>query len=57
MSYGQNTGDISKPVEKIGNEYTRVLLNTVGDSGRGRCENRECIIIFVKNAKAGDKKY
>ena len=52
MSYGQNTRDISKPVE-IGNEYT-VNITDTGRDGEGVARIGG-LIIFVKNAKAGDK--
>ena len=52
MSYGQNTRDISKPVE-IGNEYTVDITDT-GRDGEGVARIGG-LIIFVKNAKAGDK--
>ena len=52
MSYGQNTGGSSKPVE-IGNEYT-VNITDTGRDGEG-VTRIGGLIIFVKNAKAGDK--
>jgi predicted RNA-binding protein with TRAM domain len=60
MSYGQNrrgfsgrtTGGSSKPVE-IGKEYT-VDITDNGSAGDG-IARIEGLIIFVKNAKAGDK--
>ena len=52
MSYGQNTRDISKPVE-IGNEYTVDITDTGrGGDGIARIEG---FVIFVKHAKVGDK--
>ena len=52
MSYGQNTGGTSKPVE-TGNEYT-VNITDTGRDGEGVARIGG-LIIFVKNAKAGDK--
>ena len=52
MSYGQNTGGSSKPVE-AGKEYTVDITDT-GRSGDG-IARIEGLVIFVKNAKAGDK--
>ena len=52
MSYGQNTGGFSKPVE-TGNEYTVDITDT-GRDGEG-IARIEGLIIFVKGAKAGDK--
>ncbi|MGA6989737.1 MAG: TRAM domain-containing protein [Nitrososphaeraceae archaeon] len=52
MSYGQNTGGSSKPVE-TGKEYTVDITDT-GRSGDG-IARIEGLVIFVKNAKAGDK--
>ena len=52
MSYGHNTRGISKPVE-IGKEYTV----DVTDTGRGGDGVTRIggLVIFVKNAKSGDK--
>jgi predicted RNA-binding protein with TRAM domain len=55
MSYGQNTrtpSGFSKPVE-TGKEYTVDITDT-GRSGDG-IARIEGLVIFVKNAKAGDK--
>lgn len=60
MSYGQNEGgysrtttsSFSKPVE-TGKEYTVDITDT-GRSGDG-IARIEGLVIFVKNAKAGDK--
>jgi predicted RNA-binding protein with TRAM domain len=52
MSYGQNTGGSSKPVE-TGKEYTVDITDT-GRSGDG-IARIEGLVIFVKGAKAGDK--
>ncbi|MGH9988306.1 MAG: TRAM domain-containing protein [Nitrososphaeraceae archaeon] len=52
MSYGQNVGGSSKPVE-IGNEYMVDITDT-GRDGEGVARIGG-LIIFVKNAKAGDK--
>ena len=52
MSYGQNTGGSSKPVE-TGKEYTVDITDT-GRDGEG-VTRIGGLIIFVKNAKAGDK--
>ena len=52
MSYGQNTGGSSKPVE-TGKEYTVDITDT-GKSGDGIAKIQG-FIIFVKGAKAGEK--
>ena len=52
MSYGQNTGSSSKPVE-TGKEYTVDITDT-GKSGDGIAKIQG-FIVFVKGAKAGDK--
>jgi predicted RNA-binding protein with TRAM domain len=52
MSYGQNVGGSSKPVE-TGKEYTVDITDT-GKSGDG-IARIQGFIIFVKSAKAGDK--
>ena len=52
MSYGQNTGGSSKPVE-IGKGYTVDITDT-GRDGEGVARIGG-LIIFVKNGKAGDK--
>ena len=55
MSYGQNTraaSSFSKPVE-TGNEYTVDVTDT-GRDGDG-VTRISGLVIFVKNAKAGDK--
>ncbi len=52
MSYGQNTGSSSKPVE-TGKEYTVDITDT-GRSGDGIAKIGG-LVIFVKSAKAGDK--
>ena len=52
MSYGQNAGSSSKPVE-TGKEYTVDITDT-GKSGDG-IARIQGFIIFVKSAKAGDK--
>ena len=52
MSYGQNTGGSSKPVE-TGKEYT-VDISDTGKSGDG-IARIQGFIIFVKSAKVGDK--
>ena len=52
MSYGQNAGGSSKPVQ-TGNEYTVDITDT-GRDGEGVARIGG-LIIFVKNAKAGDK--
>ena len=53
MSYGQNTRTTNpKPVE-IGKEYT-VDITDNGSAGDG-IARIQGLIIFVKNAKAGDK--
>ncbi len=55
MSYGQNTrttNGFSKPVE-TGKEYTVDITDT-GRDGDG-VTRIEGLVIFVKNAKAGDK--
>ncbi|MGB7632476.1 MAG: TRAM domain-containing protein [Nitrososphaeraceae archaeon] len=52
MSYGQNTGGFSKPVE-IGNEYSVDITDT-GRDGEGVARIGG-LIIFVKNGKAGVK--
>jgi predicted RNA-binding protein with TRAM domain len=55
MSYGQNTrtmSSFSRPVE-TGKEYTVDVTDTGrGGDGIARIEG---LVIFVKNAKAGDK--
>jgi predicted RNA-binding protein with TRAM domain len=55
MSYGQNTrtmSSFSRPVE-TGKEYTVDVTDTGrGGDGVARIEG---LVIFVKNAKAGDK--
>jgi predicted RNA-binding protein with TRAM domain len=52
MSYGQNAGGSSKPVE-TGKEYTVDITDTGRDGdGIARIQG---FIIFVKNAKAGSK--
>ena len=52
MSYGQKTSSLSRPVE-TGKEYTVDVTDT-GRSGDG-VARIEGLVIFVKNAKAGDK--
>jgi 23S rRNA (uridine2552-2'-O)-methyltransferase len=52
MSYGQNVGGSSKPVQ-TGNEYTVDITDT-GRDGEGVARIGS-LTIFVKNAKAGDK--
>jgi predicted RNA-binding protein with TRAM domain len=52
MSSGQNTRSSSKPVE-TGKEYT-VDITDNGSAGDG-IARIQGFIIFVKNAKAGDK--
>jgi predicted RNA-binding protein with TRAM domain len=52
MSYGQNVEGSSKPVQ-TGNEYTVDITDT-GRDGEGVARIGG-LIIFVKNAKAGDK--
>ena len=52
MTYGQNMGGTSKPVE-TGKEYTIDITDT-GKSGDGIAKIQG-FIIFVKGAKAGDK--
>jgi predicted RNA-binding protein with TRAM domain len=52
MSYGQNVGGSSKPVE-TGKEYTVDITDT-GKSGDG-IARIQGFIIFVKSAKEGDK--
>jgi predicted RNA-binding protein with TRAM domain len=52
MSYGQNVGGSSKPVE-TGKEYTVDITDT-GKSGDG-IARIQGFIIFIKSAKAGDK--
>jgi len=52
MSYGQNTSSLSRPVE-TGKEYTVDVTDT-GRSGDG-VARIEGLVIFVKNAKTGDK--
>jgi predicted RNA-binding protein with TRAM domain len=52
MSYGQNMGGSSKPVE-TGKEYTVDIIGT-GKSGDG-IARIQGFIIFVKGAKTGDK--
>jgi predicted RNA-binding protein with TRAM domain len=55
MSYGQNTrttSSFSRPVE-TGKEYTVDVTDT-GKSGDG-IARIEGLVIFIKNAKAGDK--
>jgi predicted RNA-binding protein with TRAM domain len=52
MSYGQNVRGSSKPVQ-TGNEYTVDITDT-GRDGEGVARIGG-LIIFVKNAKAGDK--
>ena len=52
MSYGKNTSSLSRPVE-TGKEYTVDVTDT-GRSGDG-VARIEGLVIFVKNAKAGDK--
>ena len=52
MSYGQNVRGSSKPVQ-TGNEYTVDITDT-GRDGDG-VTRIGGLIIFVKNAKAGDK--
>ena len=52
MSYGQNTSSLSRPVE-TGKEYIVDVTDT-GRSGDG-VARIEGLVIFVKNAKAGDK--
>jgi predicted RNA-binding protein with TRAM domain len=52
MSYGQNTGSSSKPVE-TGKEYT-VDITDNGSAGDG-IARIQGFIIFVKHAKAGYK--
>jgi predicted RNA-binding protein with TRAM domain len=52
MSYGQNTGGSSKPVE-TGKEYTVDITDTGrGGDGIARIQG---FIIFIKGAKVGDK--
>ena len=52
MSYGQNTGSSSKPVE-TGKEYTVDITDTGrGGDGIARIGG---FVIFVKHAKVGDK--
>ncbi len=52
MSYGQNTSSFSRPVE-TGKEYTVDVTDTGrGGDGIARIEG---LVIFVKNAKVGDK--
>ena len=52
MSYGQNAGGSSKPVE-TGKEYTVDITDTGrGGDGIARIQG---FIIFVKGAKVGDK--
>ena len=52
MSYGQNTGSSSKPVE-TGKEYTVDITDTAsGGDGIARIGG---LVIFIKGAKAGDK--
>ena len=52
MGYGQNTSNLSRPVE-TGKEYT-VDITDNGREGDG-IARIEGLVIFVKNAKAGDK--
>ncbi|MPZ07996.1 MAG: TRAM domain-containing protein [Nitrososphaeraceae archaeon] len=52
MSYRQNTNSFSKPVE-TGKEYTVDITDT-GRDGEGVARIGG-LMIFVKNAKAGDK--
>jgi predicted RNA-binding protein with TRAM domain len=52
MSYGQNAGGSSKPVE-TGKEYTVDITDT-GRSGDG-IARIQGFIIFIKGATAGDK--
>ncbi|MGC1133483.1 MAG: TRAM domain-containing protein [Nitrososphaeraceae archaeon] len=52
MSYEQKTNSFSKPVE-TGKEYTVDITDT-GRSGDGIAKI-DGLVIFVKNAKAGDK--
>jgi len=52
MRYGQNVGGSSKPVQ-TGKEYTVDITDT-GRDGEGVARIGG-LIIFVKNAKAGDK--
>ena len=52
MSYGQNTNSFSKPVES-GKEYT-VDVTDIGRTGDG-IARVQGFVIFVKNAKSGDK--
>ena len=52
MRYAQNTGSSSKPVE-TGKEYT-VDITDNGSAGDG-IARIQGFIIFVRNAKAGDK--
>jgi len=52
MGYGQNTSNLSRPVE-IGKEYT-VDITDNGSAGDG-IARIEGLIIFVKDAKAGYK--
>jgi predicted RNA-binding protein with TRAM domain len=52
MSYGQNTSGFSKPVE-TGKEYIVDITDT-GRDGEG-VTHIGGLIIFVKDAKAGDK--
>ena len=52
MSYGQNTGGSSKPVE-TGKEYTVDITDT-SKSGDGIAKIQG-FIIYVKGAKAGEK--
>jgi predicted RNA-binding protein with TRAM domain len=52
MSYGQNAGGSSKPVE-TGKEYTVDITDTGrGGDGIARIQG---FIIFIKGAKVGDK--
>jgi predicted RNA-binding protein with TRAM domain len=52
MSYGQNVGGSSKPVE-TGKEYTVDITDT-GKSGDG-IARIQGFIIFIKSAKSEDK--
>ncbi|MGC1134962.1 MAG: TRAM domain-containing protein [Nitrososphaeraceae archaeon] len=52
MSYGQNAGGSSKPVE-TGKEYTVDITDT-GRSGDG-IARIQGFIIFIKGAKVGNK--
>jgi len=52
MGYGQNTSNLSRPVE-TGKEYTADVTDN-GRAGDGIARIAG-LVIFVKNAKAGDK--